>query len=187
MAGPERSDAAFLSYAPLDGAKAGEIRELLEDLGVRCILAARGLRGGRGVSRDLRNEMERARAFVLVVSKATETSRPAREEMLAAHQRGMPIFGIFIEPPEPSSELDFFVPARHRVDASSGRLADRVTELAGHLRSAGPQKKIKRFGGPELTGWARWATGMPGIICALALAMLLLWALSRMFANGFLG
>src|ERR1700688_4289385 len=62
MAGPEQSNAAYLSYAPQDGAKAGEIRELLEDLGVRCILAARGLRGGRGVARELRGEMERARA-----------------------------------------------------------------------------------------------------------------------------
>jgi hypothetical protein len=186
MAGPAPSFAAFLSYAPLDGAKAGEIRELLEGLGMRCILAARGLRGGRGASSELRSELERARAFVLVVSRATEVSRPAREEMLAAHRRGMPIFGIFIEPPEPSSELDFFVPARHRIDASSGRLADRVAELAGHLRSADPQS-LKRLGGPELPGWARFATGMPGVISVLALAALLLWALSRMFANGFLG
>jgi len=183
MAGPAQPYAAFLSYAPRDGAKAGEIRTLLEERGLRCAVAARGLRAGRGIGRDVHQEMDEARAFVLVVSRATEGSRPTREEILAAHRRGMPIFGIFIERTEPSDELDFFIPAKQRIDASSGRTVDHVAELARQLQGAGP-KPITPLGGPTLSPWARRIMGMPGIIVVLALSALLLWAFTRFVGSG---
>ncbi|MGO8866176.1 MAG: toll/interleukin-1 receptor domain-containing protein [Alphaproteobacteria bacterium] len=183
MTEPASPYAAFVSYAPLDWAKAKEICDMLEDLGLRCLMASRQLRGGRGVVGKLRRGIEQSRAFVLVVSKATEDSRPAREEMCVAQQRQMPIFGVFVEPPERSSEIDFFVPESCRIKAWSGRLADHVPQLAGYLRGAG-RNGIKRAKVRELTGWRRHAVGMPGILAALTLSGLMLWALSRLLEGG---
>jgi len=183
MAGPASPSAIYLSFAPRDGARAAEICELLEGRGLRCVMAARGLRGGRGIGRDPHELMDEARAFVLVVSQATEASRPARDEILAAHRRGLDIFGIAIERWEPSSELDFFIPATRRIDASSGRLVDHVAELSYRLQGAGLRPSAP-LGGPALTGWARWFTGMPGIFLVLVVAALLLWAFTRFVGSG---
>ncbi|MFI5023860.1 MAG: toll/interleukin-1 receptor domain-containing protein [Alphaproteobacteria bacterium] len=183
MAEPASPYAAFVSYAPLDWAKAKEICDMLEELGLPCLMAARRLRGGRGVAGELRSGIEQTRAFVLVVSKATEDSQPAREEMYVARQLHLPIFGIFVEPPEPSSEIDFFVPESCRINAWSGHLADHVPQLAGYLRGAMP-RAIKRAKVLELTGWRRRAVGMPGILAALTLSGLILWALSRLLEGG---
>ncbi|MFI4988676.1 MAG: toll/interleukin-1 receptor domain-containing protein, partial [Alphaproteobacteria bacterium] len=171
--------AAFISYAPLDWAKANDICALLEDYGLRCLMAPRGLRGNRGLARELRRGIEQSRAFVLVVSKATEASPPVQEEMRAASQRRMPMFAIFVEPPDPSNELDLVIPDQARIGAWSGRLADHVGKLAGYLPSgkSGAARLVKER---ELSGWARRATGTPGIVSALALSALLLWALHQL-------
>jgi len=186
MAEPASPYAAFVSYAPLDWAKAKEICDMLEHSGLRCLMASRQLRGGQGVVGKLRRGIEQSRAFVLVVSKATEDSRPAREEMCVAQRQHRPIFGVFVEPPERSSEIDFFVPESCRIKAWSGRLADHVPQLAGYLRGARPGARA-RAKMLELTGWRRRAVGMPGILAALTLSGLVLWALSRLLEGGLPG
>ncbi len=175
--------AAFVSFAPTDWAKANDICAILEDHGLRCVMAPRGLRGGRAVVGQAPRGIEQARAFVLVVSKATENSRPAYEEMRTAAQRRMPMFAIFVEPPDPASDLELMMPEQARIAAWSGRLADHVAKLAGYLPS-GKSGSIRIAKERELPLWARRATGTPGIVSGLALSALLLWALVRIFECG---
>ena len=175
--------AAFVSYAPLDWAKANDICAILEDHGQRCLLAPRGLRGGRGSSGQVLKAMEQSRAFVLVVSKATEGSHPVQEEMRTAVQRRMPMFAIFVEPPDPSSDLDLPVSQQARIGAWSGRLADHVAKLAGYLPGAktGPASIVRER---EPAAWVRKATGTPGILAALMASALLLWGFLRLLEHG---
>jgi hypothetical protein len=66
--------AAFISYAKQDSEKAQEIAEQLEEHGFKCWIAPRDVRPGRAYGDEIIRGIERSRAFILVLSEASNAS-----------------------------------------------------------------------------------------------------------------
>ena len=65
---------AFISHAKADAKKAQAIADGLEKCGFKCWIAPRDVRAGRSYGDEIIRGIEGAKAFVLVLSKASNDS-----------------------------------------------------------------------------------------------------------------
>ena len=124
--------AAFISHAKGDQKRAQEIAALLEEHGLKCWIAPRDVRPGQSYGDEIIRGIEKSRAFVLILSKASNDSPFVAREVERAVSKRKPIFPIRIEDVEPSSALELFISSTQWIDAFSGSDAQ-IDSLANLL------------------------------------------------------
>lgn len=125
--------AAFISYAKPDFEKAQEIADQLEQHGFKCWIAPRDVRPGRAYGDEIIRGIERAEAFVLVLSSASNGSGFVSREIERAVSKNKHIFTVRIEDVQPAPALELFVSSTQWIDAFKGRLGPHVDRLAQQL------------------------------------------------------
>ena len=134
--------AVFLSHSSRDFGEVEVLRAALEDRGISCFLDALELRAGDALAATLKEQVQRAQAFVVVLSPAAVSSRWVRQEIewaLAAedlatetrgHFRFLPVFTGGIT----HGFLDSLGrPEVLGIDANGRSLADVASEIAQAL------------------------------------------------------
>lgn len=126
--------AAFISYAKQDSEKAQEIADQLEEHGCKYWIAPRDVRPGRAYGDEIIRGIERSRAFILVLSSASNASGFVSREIERAVSKNKPIFTIRVEDVQPAPALELFVSSTQWIDVFKGRLSlqiDRLAQLLG--------------------------------------------------------
>ena len=125
--------AAFISYAKPDFEQAQEIAEKLEEHGFKCWIAPRDVRPGRAYGDEIIRGIERAQAFILVLSSASNASGFVSREIERAVSKNKHIFTVRLEDVQPAPALELFVSSTQWIDAFKGRLGPHIDRLAQQL------------------------------------------------------
>jgi hypothetical protein len=81
---------AFISHAKGDAKKAQEIAASLEERGLKCWIAPRDVRAGRSYGDEIITAIEKARSFVLVLSRSSNDSAFVAREVERAVSKKKP-------------------------------------------------------------------------------------------------
>src|SRR3990170_3052156 len=125
---------AFISHAKADEKKAREIAAALEERGFKCWIAPRDVRPGHGYDDEIVRGIEKSRAFILILSKASNGSAFVAREVERAVSKNKPVYAVRVENVQPSPSLELFISGTQWIDAWSGRLAHHTDSLANLLR-----------------------------------------------------
>ena len=169
--------AAFISYAKADQTKAEEIVTSLEERGFKCWIAPRDVRPGHSYGDEIIRGIEKSRAFILVLSAASNESSFVAREIERAVSKRKSIFTIRVEAVEPSPSLELFISGTQWIDAFSGRLGPHIEKLAtllpekeGHepatvsVARVSPASHALRWGSPWVLGAAFLLAGLGGAL-----------------------
>ncbi len=126
----------FISYASADQAIALEVCALLEARGVSCWIAPRDVAPGSKWDEALLHAIDEAGAFLLLLSTASSDSPFVQNEVNRAFGKQKAIFTLRIEDVPPAGSLEFYLARHHWTDGFTGRLEDRVGELAQSVAAA---------------------------------------------------
>ena len=146
---------AFISHAKADAKKAQEIAASLEERGLKCWIAPRDVTAGRAYGDEIIRGIESAKAFVLVLSKASNGSSFVAREVERAVSKQKPIFVVRLANVEPAPALELFISGTQWIDAFPGRLGPHIGRLAKLLgedeeRSSLPMAaKVRTTTGPS--------------------------------------
>ncbi|MGA7456859.1 MAG: TIR domain-containing protein [Methyloceanibacter sp.] len=113
-----------------DAKKAQEIAASLEERGLKCWIAPRDVTAGRAYGDEIIRGIESAKAFVLVLSKASNGSSFVAREVERAISKQKPIFVIRLANVEPAPALELFISGTQWIDAFPGRLGPHIGRLA---------------------------------------------------------
>jgi hypothetical protein len=169
---------AFVSHAKADAKQANAIAAALESRGVKCWIAPRDVEPGRNFGDEIIRGIEASRAFVLVLSSASNGSDFVAKELATAVGKKKTVIPIRVEEVEPAPPLALFIAGTHWIDAFSGMsesdAARLAALLAGQPRPAAPLapefKPRPRL--PASSGWI-WKTGA-ALATAIALIVLII-------------
>jgi tetratricopeptide (TPR) repeat protein len=125
---------AFISHAKADEKPAKEIAALLEERGFKCWIAPRDVRAGHAYGDEIVRGIEKSRAFILVLSKASNGSAFVAREVERAVSKGKAVYAIRVEDVQPSPSLELFISGTQWIDAWSGGLSQHIDSLAKLLR-----------------------------------------------------
>lgn len=125
---------AFISYAKADEKKAKEVAAGLEERNFKCWIAPRDVRPGHSYGDEIVRGIEKSRAFILVLSKASNGSAFVAREVERAVSKGKAVYAIRIENVQPSPSLELFISGTQWIDAWSGGLSPHIDGLANLLR-----------------------------------------------------
>ncbi len=175
----------FVSYSSVDRAFAEDLVRQLEAGGNRIWYAPRDVRPGIDYSEQIQAAIEQARAFIIIISEASNESDFVRAETEMAFSRRRPIFPVRRALVAPAPGLALFLQLRHWTDAFGPARHNAVARLNGELvdlgRSGGKSRKRgSRFrpaplpsgGGRTARTGAIVALGVTG--CGALLACILL-------------
>jgi TIR domain-containing protein/tetratricopeptide repeat protein len=172
------SYAAFISYAKADQRPAQQIAEGLEERGFKCWIAPRDVRPGRAYGDEIIRGIERAHAFILVLSSASNESIFVAREVERAISKNKAVFPVRVEDVKPAPSLEFFISSTQWIDAFSGRLAPHVDRLA-HLLAEEEGRELPAVVSARPREWRQRAvlgTGVALVLGAAALGAFWLWA-----------
>jgi tetratricopeptide (TPR) repeat protein len=130
---PAPAFSAFISHAKADAKKAQAIAEGLEARGFKCWIAPRDVKAGRTYGDEIIRGIEGSRAFVLVLSKASNESAFVAREVERAVSKKKPVLALRIANVAPGSALELFVASTQWIDAFPGKLGSAVDQLAERL------------------------------------------------------
>ena len=144
--------AAFISYTKPDLKAAQAIATALEERGFTCWIAPRDVRPGRSYGDEIIRGIEKSRAFVLVLSAASNGSAFVAREVERAVSKNKPVFTIRIGDVAPAPALELFIAGTQWIDAFLGdRLAARMDQLAAQLADDEGEEVDKRGEGQVAT------------------------------------
>jgi len=124
----------FISYAMPDKHTADAACALLEQRGIRVWIAPRDIVPGSHWAESVVEAIESSRVMVIVFSShANHSTQIAREVERAAHH-GIPLLPVRIEDATPSKSLEYFISARHWLDAMTPPLERHLERLAETIR-----------------------------------------------------
>ena len=139
---------AFVSYAKPDVKKAQAIAATLEERGFKCWIAPRDVRPGRSYGDEIIRGIEKSRAFVLVLSQASNELAFVAREVERAVSKNKPVFPIRIADVAPSPALELFISGTQWIDAfGAGGLSAPMDQLARQLGEEEGEEGTKRLEG----------------------------------------
>jgi len=170
---------AFISHAKADAKKAQEIAASLEARGLKCWIAPRDVRAGRSYGDEIIRGIESTKAFVLVLSKASNDSAFVAREVERAVSKKKPIFAVRVTNVEPSPSLELFISGTQWIDAFGGKLGphiDRLASLLGEEEGAEPAdlSEGKDDDKPKSPRWI-WPAGAAATVLIAVGGALALW------------
>ena len=140
----------FISYrdVPSDRKAAEAACAVLEKNGIRCWVAPRNMLPGATWGKAIIEAISNSRLMVLVFSSHSNKSDQVVREVERAVHRGIPILPLRIEDVLPSGDMEYFLSARHWLDAFPPPLEahmERLVSAVKDLLSAG----MSGLEGPE--------------------------------------
>jgi hypothetical protein len=123
----------FISYSNQDKQVAYAICATLEQQKIRCWIAPRDVPTGANWMATILGAIRQSRSFVLVFSKASNTSDDVEREVRAALDAHVPVLPFKIEDADLSDALQFMLGTLHWLDASRPPLGAQIEELAKSL------------------------------------------------------
>lgn len=165
---------AFISHAKADAKKAQEIAASLEERGLKCWIAPRDVKAGRAYGDEIIRGIESAKAFVLVLSKASNESAFVAREVERAVSKQKPIFAIRLASVEPAPSLELFISGTQWIDAFSGKLGPHIDRLAKLLaEEEGAEPAIAESQKPRtMPRWAWPAGAVSAVLLAGAVGII---------------
>ena len=133
----------FISHSSKDKLHAEELVSLLEKSGVQCWIAPRNIGPGKKYNEAVVLQMERSRAFVVLLSKNAIESQNVESELCLAHEAKIPLFPVKLDAAEVPKKWRYFVALSQWIDAdeparsrSRSRDASRIARIAEAIRLA---------------------------------------------------
>ena len=130
---PAPAFSAFISHAKADAKKAQAIADGLEARGFKCWIAPRDVKAGRTYGDEIIRGIESARAFILVLSKASNESTFVAREVERAVSKGKPVLALRMANVQPGPALELFIASTQWIDAFPGKLTPYIERLAERL------------------------------------------------------
>jgi hypothetical protein len=138
----------FISYSSKDQAVADAACASLERRGFRCWLASRDITPSADYGEAIIDGITGARAFVLLLSAASNASQQVRREVERAVHLNLPIVAMRIEKVELAKSLEYFLATPQRFDALTRPLDPHLDYLGGALehilKGAAAPRPVKR-------------------------------------------
>ncbi len=125
----------FVSHSSDNRELANELAAFLEGRGVRIWIAPRDVRPGMDYSEQLQLAIEKAVAFVVLVTDMANKSPYVRAETEMAFSTHKPIFPVRIGDTQPAAGLALFLKIRHWTDAYGPRKSANLDQLASELQA----------------------------------------------------
>jgi TolB-like protein len=121
----------FISYSTRDQATATTLCTQLEAAGIHCWIAPRDMDigGQTGYGASIIEAISKSSMMVVILSQHSNASVQVMREVERAVAKGMPILPFQIEAFELSPDLEFFLSATHRQDASKGPISQHIGVL----------------------------------------------------------
>jgi tetratricopeptide (TPR) repeat protein len=123
----------FLSYSSQDKAVGEEMCAALEKKGIPCWIARRDIEPGKRYAAQIVDAIVGSRAFVLVFSSNSNTSKHVIREVDKAVREGISIIPFRIENVSPSKDMDYLISISQWIDACTPPLAGHFSTLARTL------------------------------------------------------
>jgi tetratricopeptide (TPR) repeat protein len=164
---------AFISYAKADAKKAQAIAEGLEKRGFKCWIAPRDVKAGRAYGDEIIRGIESAKAFILVLSKASNDSAFVAREVERAVSKKKPILAVRLADIQPAPALELFISGTQWIDAFPGRLVlhvGRLADLLAEEEGAAPGAGTANGEPPTARKLSRWAMPL-GVAAAVLLVL----------------
>jgi hypothetical protein len=167
----------FVSHSSDNRELANDLAAFLEARGVRIWIAPRDVRPGMDYSEQLQLSIEKAVAFVVLVTDMANKSPYVRAETEMAFSNHKPIFPIRISDIQPAAGLALFLKIRHWTDAfgpsktaNLDRLARELQTLTGAGAEATPPASPAPASPPPIAAQGQAAAGRPLAAAATAVA-----------------
>lgn len=125
----------FISYSSQDKAVADAACATLESRKIRCWIAPRDVLPGTPYAEALIDALNQSRIMVLVFSASADSSPQVMAEVERAVNKGIPIIPFRIENVMPSKAMEFFLSARHWLDALTPPLEKHLQRLAATVQA----------------------------------------------------
>ena len=148
-------DRVFISYATVDRTTALKICKAIERHDTRCWISVRDVAPGANYQEAIVDSIRKARALVLVFSKAANNSDEIKKELSLASRYRVPVLAIRIEDVEPSDAFAYELSTRQWIDIFDGwdksinSLVSRIRQLPGDqpvpTTAASPARRRKSF------------------------------------------
>jgi hypothetical protein len=166
-----RSDEAapglvFISHSTADRRAADAICGALEDAGIPCWIAPRNVEPGKDWASEIMSGLAASRLMVLVVSASAQESADVGRELERAAAQKVPIVPFRIDGVALTPAFQYFLAKVQWLDAQSGPLEDRLSDLTGVVQRALAGGRTRRA---RLTGGARTLLDLPPVRWARAL------------------
>jgi TIR domain len=140
----------FLSYSSQDKAVGEEMCAALEKKGIPCWIARRDIEPGKRYAAQIVDAIVGSRAFVLVFSSNSNTSKHVIREVDKAVREGISIIPFRIENLSPSKDMDYLISISQWIDACTPPLAGHFSTLARTLLAMGDEP-LDRGPEPKIT------------------------------------
>ena len=130
LANPKAVQNVFISCCSKDKHVGDAICEVLEGCGTKCWVATRDIVPGSGWAKSIVEAINGAGVMVLVFSEKANASPQIEIEVERAINKGIPIITLRVEEVTPTGALEYFLSARHWLDAFTPPLAQHLDRLA---------------------------------------------------------
>lgn len=127
----------FISYRSEDKDWAERICGALEGQSLSCWIAPRDIPAGKQWATEIVENLQKCRAFVIVLSSNSKNARQIAREAELADKTGLPIITVRVEDVQPPAELLYFLGNVQWLDAFGTQFETAMARLAQVLRAVG--------------------------------------------------
>ncbi len=127
----------FISYRSEDKQWAERICAALEQESLSCWMAPRDIPAAKEWATAIVENLQKCRAFVLVLSSNSKNARQIAREAELADKTGLPIITLRVEDVQPPPELLYFIGNVQWLDAFGDQFEPAMSRLIQVVRSAG--------------------------------------------------
>jgi hypothetical protein len=136
----------FISYSQRDRADAEAVRAALEGDAIRCWIAPRDVGSASTWAESILGGIRGARALVLILSGAANSSQHVLREVERAADAGLAILPYRVEDCRPTGGLEYFLSPIHWLDAWGRPSAEPLAELVATVRRLLPADAVSAAG-----------------------------------------
>jgi hypothetical protein len=136
------SSEVFISHASADAVSAGEVRDLLHELGYSTWIAPDDLVGASSWAEQILAAVARCDALVVLLSDAANRSDHVAREVSIAAEAGKPLVPLRLAATEPDGSLRYLLHLSQRVDVFPAPVADHGDKVRKALEGGGVVREL---------------------------------------------
>ncbi|CAN5611601.1 hypothetical protein BH10ACT2_BH10ACT2_08570 [soil metagenome] len=132
----------FISHASVDAASAGEVRDLLQNLGYATWIAPDDLVGASSWAEQILAAVGRCHALVVLISDAANKSDHVAREVSIAAEAHKPIVPLRLATVEPDGSLRYLLHLRQWIDVFPPPVASHADRVRKALEGGGVVRRV---------------------------------------------